>query len=294
MKVAIAGGTGLVGTALVQHLSQTGHTCLILSRQSGDGHIVWNPAKGVLDAAALEGVDAVVNLAGRNVGQRWSTALKREIRDSRVDGTRLIAEAMAQLNPRPQTLINASAIGYYGAQRQEALGESAAAGKGFLAEVTEAWEESTMAAEAAGIRVVKLRIGVVLSPAGGALAKMLPAFRAGLGGPLGDGQAVLSWIALDDLVRLIVFALEEPRVAGPVNAVAPNAVANAEFTRVLGDVLNRPAVIPAPAFALKLAFGEMANETLLSSLHVVPEKAQAAGFTFDFPDLKPALEHLLS
>ncbi|MEM9227173.1 MAG: TIGR01777 family oxidoreductase, partial [Verrucomicrobiota bacterium] len=247
-----------------------------------------------LDAATLEGVDAVVNLAGRNVGQRWTAALKREIRDSRVDGTRLIAETLAQLNTKPQTLVNASAIGFYGALRNEPLNETATAGKGFLAGVTEAWEEAAAAAEAAGIRVVKLRIGVVLSSAGGALAKMLPAFRAGVGGPLADGKALLSWIALDDLVRLIVYALEQPSISGPVNAVAPNAVANAEFTRILGEVLHRPAVIPAPAFALKLAFGEMANETLLSSLHVVPQKACESGFTFHFPDLKPALEHLLS
>ncbi len=294
MKIAITGGTGLIGSALCQRLEKAGHACLIISRTAGAGRIVWDPAKGEVDRDALIGVDAVVNLAGKNIGQRWSDATKREIRESRVEGTTLLARTLASLETKPAVLVSGSAIGYYGSQREGELTEDAASGEGFLAEVCQEWEAATAPAEEAGIRTVHLRTGVVLSPDGGALAKLLPPFKAGIGGPIGDGKMVMSWIALDDVAGLIYHAIKTEGLSGALNATAPNPVANAEFAKALGGVLGKPSAVPTPAFALKLAFGEMAEETILSSACVLPAKAQSSGYTFAYPDLKPALEHLLT
>lgn len=294
MKVAITGGTGLVGKALHASLVADGHEVLVISRSQQDGYVHWDPARGEIDTAALTGIEAVVNLAGRSVASRWTSKVKREIRESRVLGTQLIAGTMTKLRPTPGVLINASAIGFYGTQRKHDLIEESTPGNGFLADVTRDWEAATQAAEDVGIRTVHLRIGVVLSAEGGALEKLLTPFRLGLGGPVGDGRMVMSWIAIDDLVALIRFLLDNAAVYGPVNATAPEPVTNAEFTKALADVLGRPAVVPAPALALKAAFGEMAKETLLSSLRVLPRRAEEAGFSFQYPDLRGALKHLLS
>ncbi|QYY37226.1 TIGR01777 family oxidoreductase [Ruficoccus sp. ZRK36] len=294
MKVAIAGGTGLIGKALQASLKADGHSCLVLSRSPEEGQIAWDPTSGEIDWEALNGVDAVVNLAGRNIASRWSESVKREIRESRVEGTALLARTLAQLDPKPRVFINASAIGYYGVTREEELTEEASAGGGFLAEVCREWEAAAEPAAAAGVRTVLLRNGVVLSPEGGALAKILTPFRAGLGGPVGDGKQWMSWIALDDVVGLIRFCIEHESIRGPVNVTAPAPVTNAELATTLGEVLDKPSSMPTPAFAIKLAFGQMADETLLSSVRVLPAKAEAAGYVFRFPALKPALEHLLS
>ncbi|MGE9292225.1 MAG: TIGR01777 family oxidoreductase [Puniceicoccales bacterium] len=294
MKVAIAGGTGLIGKALQASLKADGHSCLVLSRAPEEGQVAWDPTSGEIDWEALNGVDAVVNLAGRNIASRWSESVKREIRESRVEGTALLARTSAQLDPKPRVFINASAIGYYGVTREEELIEEASAGGGFLADVCREWEAAAEPAAAAGVRTVLLRNGVVLSPEGGALAKILTPFRAGLGGPVGDGKQWMSWIALDDVVGLIRFCIEHESICGPVNATAPAPVTNAELATTLGEVLDKPSSMPTPAFAIKLAFGQMAEETLLSSVRVLPAKAEAAGYVFRFPALKPALEHLLS
>ncbi|MDP0496632.1 MAG: TIGR01777 family oxidoreductase [Verrucomicrobiota bacterium JB024] len=294
MNIAIAGGTGLIGTALRASLEADGHTCLILSRSEGENTVLWDPAKGEIDAASLAGIDAAVNLAGRNVGSRWTESVKQEIRSSRVEGTSLLATTLAGLDPKPRVLINGSAIGYYGVKREGELTEDAPSGDGFLAEVCREWEAASSPAQEGDIRTVCLRTGVVLTPEGGALEKILTPFRTGLGGPVGDGKQWMSWIALDDVVGLIRFALEQTTLSGPLNVTAPEPVTNADFAHTLGEVLSKPSSIPAPAFALKLAFGQMAEETLLSSVKALPAKALAAGYVFRFPALKPALEHLLS
>ena len=285
MKVLVTGATGLVGSTLIPFLTTGGHEVSPLRRPED-----WNPAKGVLDRAALEGYDAVVHLAGENIASgRWSDAQKERIRASRVDGTRLLSEALAGLEKKPQVLVSASAIGYYGDRGDEALRADSEPGSGFLADVCQAWEEATTPARDAGIRVVLLRTGVVLSPKGGALAKMLTPFKLGVGGVVGSGEQYMSWIEIDDLVGMILHALAEESVAGPVNAVAPNPVTNHEFTKTLGRVLGRPTVFPLPAFAAKLAMGEMAEELLLSSARV----ETATSYEFRYPELEPALRHLL-
>ncbi len=294
MKIAIAGGTGLIGTALRASLEADGHTCLTISRTPGENTVLWDPAAGQIDASALAGVDAVVNLAGRNIASRWTDSIKEEIRESRVAGTGLLARTLAGMQPQPRVFISASATGYYGIKHEEDLTEESSAGDGFLAAVCQEWEATAEPACAAGIRTVFLRNGVVLTPDGGALEKILTPFKAGLGGPIGDGKQWMSWIAIDDVVGLIRFCLDSDAVHGPLNATAPEPVTNGEFASTLGEVMDKPSAIPTPAFALKLAFGQMAEETLLSSARVLPAKAQAAGYVFQFPALKPALEHLLS
>jgi uncharacterized protein (TIGR01777 family) len=293
MVIVITGSTGLVGSALVKALEASGHLVRRLVRgevRDSDHEIRWDPVAGTIDAAELEGIDAVVHLAGENLAaKRWNAAVKRKILDSRVDGTQLLAETLARLSSKPDTFISASAIGYYGHRGQETVNESSAAGTGLLADVCRAWEAAAEPARTAGIRVVNLRIGVVISGDGGALSKMLTPFKLGLGGVIGSGQQVWSWIALDDLVNAIVFALENKSLSGPVNAVAPGAVTNREFTKTLGSVLGRPTIFPMPAFAARLALGEMADEMLLSGARVEPAKLQAAGFSFAYPQLEPAL-----
>jgi uncharacterized protein (TIGR01777 family) len=249
---------------------------------------------GTIDASALEGVDAVVHLAGENIAQRWTSSQKAKIRDSRIKGTQLLCETLARLSSPPKVLVSASAIGYYGDRGEQILTEDSPLGRGFLAEVCRGWEAATEPARQRGLRVVPLRFGVVLSPAGGALAKMLPPFRLGLGGMVGSGRQYMSWIALDDVVGAIQHAIVTDTLQGPTNAVAPQAVTNQEFTKTLGKALGRPTVFPLPAFAARLMFGEMADELLLASTRVQPAKLLGSGYRFRYPELEDALRHVLA
>ncbi len=295
MKVLVTGSTGFIGSALVAALTAAGHQVTrLVRRPAGAGEVRWDIEAGTIDAGGLEGHDAVVHLAGENIAGRWSAAKKQRIRDSRVNGTRLLAEALAKLSRRPRTLICASAIGYYGNRGDEKLRENSPPGRGFLAESCVAWEAAAKPAADASLRVVHLRIGVVLHPAGGALKQMLLPFKLGLGGVVGSGQQYMSWIALDDLIGIFQHALANDSLRGPANSVAPNPVTNREFTKTLGNVLSRPTIFPMPAFAARLAFGEMADELLLSSTRVEPVRLSASGFRFAHPQLEPALRHLLS
>lgn len=300
MRIAITGATGLVGNALTRYLAERGDTVLSVVRRavepprSPEHEILWNPAEGRIDAARLAGVDAIVNLAGENIAAgRWTEARKRSIRESRVSSASLIARTAAAVSPRPRVLVSASAVGYYGARDETPLAESAPAGEGFLPDVCRAWEAAVHPAGEAGIRVVILRIGMVLTPRGGALEKMLPLFRLGMGGVVGSGRQYMSWIGLTDLLRVICFAIDQNTLHGPVNAVAPQAVTNREFTQTLGRVLSRPTVLPAPAFAIRAALGEMGDALLLTGANVIPERLLAAGFEFSHPELEDALRHEL-
>lgn len=293
MKVAITGASGLIGTALTASLKADGHEVLAVSRKGGDGRVEWNPKTGAIEIHKLRGCDAIINLAGANIAQRWSKEVKQEIIDSRILTTKLISDSASRLIPRPEVLISASAIGYYGPKPGQPVDESAAAGSGFLAKVCQDWEAATKFAEDTGIRVAHIRFGVVLSPNGGALAKMLPTFKSGLGGPIGSGKQMLSWIALDDVVRAIRYTIESHDIRGAVNATAPNPVSNADFATTLGQTLGKPTVLPAPAFALKLAMGEMVDETLLADQIVLPKVLEDTGFYFAYPEIRPALSHLL-
>jgi len=312
-RALLSGASGMIGTALVRTLTRDRIQVLRLVRNpsvrqlaareptrldgAGSETILWNPtaARPFRSLDDLAGVDAVVHLSGANVAAgRWTAKYKREIVSSRVDSTRALVEAITRLNPLPRVLVCASAIGIYGDRGDEVLTEAAAPGIGFLAETCVAWEDAARAAEDAGIRVVHARFGVVLARSGGALAKLLPLFRLGLGGKLGDGRAWMPWITLDDAVGVLRDCIRDESIRGPVNTVAPRAATNAEFTRALGAALHRPAIIPAPAFALRLAFGEMADEALLASSRVVPEKLNNAGFQFADPEIGPALRRLLS
>jgi uncharacterized protein len=297
LHVAVTGTTGLVGAALLPFLTTGGHrvTRLVRSKTTGDETaVLWNPQAGTIDAADLEGVDAVVHLAGESVaGARWSDAVKARILESRKRGTTLLCETLARLRQPPKVLVSASAIGYYGDRGDQLLREDSDSGSGFLAEVCRQWEAATQPAEQAGIRVVRLRIGIVLSPAGGALAAMLLPFKLGAGGRLGSGAQYMSWISIDDLIGVILHALRTDELQGPVNAVAPSPVTNAEFTRVLGHVLHRPTLFPVPAAAARLAFGEAADEMLLASARVQPARLAATRYTFRHPNLEAALRHVL-
>lgn len=297
MKILVTGSSGLIGSQLVPFLTTGGHAVVRLVRDGTgkpDGTVVWDPEKGTIDRAALEGLDAVVHLAGENIaGGRWTAAKKARIYSSRVDGTRLLVEALAGLKRPPRTLIAASAIGYFGHRNDDILDEDSASGGGFLADVVREWEAATQPAAQAGMRVVNLRFGIVLSAAGGALATMLPPFRLGLGGPIGSGEQFMSWIAIDDVIGAVLHALASADLSGPVNTVAPNPVTNREFATTLGRVLSRPALLPLPAFAVKLLFGEMGEELLLSSTRVQPERLKQSGYEFRFPELEGALRHVL-
>ena len=296
MNVLITGATGLVGSALIPALEARGHHVVKLVRSASSNSsttATWNPATGQIDLSRAGALDAVVHLAGEPIAKRWTPEVRRSIRESRVNGTRLLCEALARLPAPPKVLVCASATGFYGDRGDEWLDENNAVGKGFLAEVCREWESASAPAAELGIRVVHLRIGVVLSPKGGALAKMLPIFRLGLGGRLGDGRSHWSWIALDDLAEAIHYALVNESLRGAVNAVSPNPVTNAEFTKTLGRALRRPTIFPAPRFAIKLLFGEMGREALLASFRVKPVKLTEAGFKYRFPDLETALRHLL-
>ena len=303
LTVAVTGASGLVGSALCVAMKQRGWSALRIVRRADANataalaadEIAWEPTANKWDAARLNGVDAVVHLAGENIaGGRWTAALKQRIRDSRVVGTKLLAESLAQLDRPPRVLVSASAIGYYGNRADALLAEEHGPGHGFLPDVCVEWEQATAPATARGIRVVNLRIGIVLSAKGGALQKMLLPFRLGVGGRVGSGGQFWSWISLPDLVGVILHAITTDSLAGPVNTVSPEAVTNREFTQTLGSVLHRPTIIPMPAFAARLAFGEMADGLMLASARVFPFRLQATGYPFQHPNLRAALQDALS
>jgi hypothetical protein len=293
--VALSGATGLIGTQTGAFLRAGGHTVRPLVRRvAGAGEIGWDPSSGRVDQAAMEGVDAVVHLAGENIaGGRWTAERKRRIRESRVRGSRAIAEAAAGLRRRPEVLISASAIGIYGDRGDELLDEDSPLRDGFLAEVGREWEAAMAPAVDAGIRVVHLRFGIVLSPAGGALARMLVPFLLGAGGPIGSGRQWMSWVSIDDAVDVIHEALLDARLAGPVNVTAPEPIQNRDFAAILGRLLGRPSIVPAPAFALRALFGELADETLLAGQRVLPSRLQRLGFRFRHPTVESAFRHVL-
>ncbi|MFA9477394.1 TIGR01777 family oxidoreductase [Phycisphaerales bacterium AB-hyl4] len=296
--IAIAGSSGLIGSELVPLLSTAGHKVIRLVRREpkADNEVRWSPDEGHLDLAGLAGVDAVVNLAGESIVGRWTEAKKQRIRDSREKSTRLLAETISKLDPQPSVLVNASAIGFYGDRGDEMLDETSSPGEGFLSEACQAWEASAREAVDAGIRTVFARFGLVLSPKGGALANMLPIFRSGLAGQLGDGQQWWSWVAMDDVIGAVFHALfdeSSDAPAGPMNVVSPNAVTNRTFTKTLGKVIRRPTIIPAPRFALHLAFGDMADDAMFASARVQPAVLERTGYEFAQPELEAALRHLL-
>jgi uncharacterized protein len=297
MRIAVSGSTGLIGSALVPALTSQGHEVVRLVRRRpapGERAVGWDPERGTIDRAGLEASDVVIHLAGENVFGRWTPAKQQRIRDSRVQGTRLVSDAIAGLTRAPKLLLAASAIGYYGDRGEEAVTEQSAPGDDFLARLAREWEAATASATRAGIRVANMRFGVVLTPAGGALATMLPPFRLGLGGPVGSGKQYLSWIALDDAINAIVHVLSTTTLAGPVNITAPNPVTNRDFAKTLGKVLSRPAVIPVPAFALRVAFGTEGAAMLQSGQRVLPARLLASGFRFGFEAVEPALRYLLA
>jgi uncharacterized protein (TIGR01777 family) len=295
--VAITGASGLLGRALQARLRLNGKRvrCLTRStRSESPDDIVWDPMRGKLDPHDLEGAEAVVHLAGEPIGQRWTGARREAIRESRVRGTELLARAIAALDVKPKALLSASAVGYYGDRGDEAVDEESAPGTDFLAGVAREWELGTSAAEDAGVRVVLLRSGVVLTPHGGMLERLLPPFRLGVGGPIGTGRQWISWIALDDYLRAVDHAMATTGVHGPVNVVAPNPVTNAEFVATLGRVLGRPALVPVPSFALELLYGEMARATILAGQRVTPKVLLRNGFHFAHPTLEEALRFELA
>lgn len=296
MKVLVGGATGLVGGVLIDHLTASRIEILRLSRSpapAGEPTVQWDPSAGLLPAAQLEGVDAVVHLAGESIAGRWNADKKRLIRSSRVDGTRLLSETLAGLTRRPEVLVCASAVGYYGERGDEVCTEQSPPGEGFLAVVALEWEAATAAAREAGIRVVNLRMGVVLSPKGGALATMMRPFGLGLGGRVGSGRQYMSWVTLDDLVRIIDHIIHRDELHGAVNAVAPQAVTNTEFTKALGRALRRPTLLPLPAFVVRLVLGEMGETLLLSSTRVDPAVLRESGYEFVHPTLAEALVELV-
>ena len=297
MKVLISGSTGLVGSALVKLLTSDGHNVTRLVRPGGPithGSVLWDPQNGLLDSEAIEGHDAVVHLAGENIAaRRWTPDQKKRIRESRVRGTSLLCGRLRSLKSPPAVALFASAIGIYGDRSDEELTEQSTPGSGFLASVTKEWEAASDVLAETSVRVVKLRIGVVLSNDGGALARMLPVFKLGLGGKIGSGCQYMSWIAIDDLLNIVKYVLSHDNISGPVNAVSPNPVTNEEFTKKLGKLLSRPTIFSVPRPALKLAAGEMGNELLLTSTRVLPEKLISIGFRFAYPDLEQALRHVL-
>ena len=294
MKVLITGATGLVGKRLQKSFADKGYEMLLASRgePQAQNYIQWDVQNGFAEPERLEGLDAAVHLAGESVfGLRWTAEKKKAIMDSRLNGTRSVVEALSRLKDRPEVFISASAVGFYGNRGDEELTESSAAGNTFLAEVAKAWESEARRAEDAGIRTVLLRLGIVLSKDGGALATMLTPFKFGVGGVVGSGKQWMSWIEVDDLVSIINFVLENENIRGAVNATTPNPVTNEEFTKTLGDVLYRPTFLPLPEFAVSMIMGEMGDELLLTSERVVPQRLLNAGFKFEYPELKHAVEH---
>lgn len=295
MKIVVSGASGLIGTALVPHLRAEGHAVIRLVRRepSGTDEIRWDPAAGEVDSEQLGGVDAVVNLSGANIGQRWTESRKREILDSRISSTALLARTAAALDPRPAVLVCASAVGFYGVRDDEILTEESTHGSGFLADVVRAWEAAAEPARAAGIRVVHLRQGIVLAKQGGALERMLLPFKLGVGGRVGGGKQWWSWVGLDDLTAAYSHALRSD-LAGAVNLTAPNPVTNRQFTKALGSALRRPTVFPVPSFAARALFGEMGEQMLLGGQRVLPARLLDAGFDFAAPTIDVALANIFS
>ncbi len=297
MRILITGSSGLIGTALATELERDGHTLSHLVRSpspSDASHIPWEPlGETLIDPGPLEGLDGVIHLAGENINGRWTDQKKAAIRESRVNGTQLLARSLARCKAPPSLLLSASAIGIYGDTGDRVVTESAPTGTGFLAEVCRDWEGATREAEQAGIRVVNLRTGVVLDPNRGALKEMLGPFRAGLGGPIGKGNQYMSWIALADVVGAVRFMLELHDVTGPINLVSPGAVTNRDFTRTLGSAISRPTLLPLPGFVARILFGEMAEDTILASTRVRPAALLEYGFRFQYPTLQGALDALL-
>lgn len=295
-RILVAGGSGSVGRALIPLLTTQGHTVLRLVRRAARAvdEVTWDPRDGILDAAALEGVDAVINLSGENVaGGRWTQARRDRILSSRVDATRTLVKAIREARRKPEVLVSASAVGFYGNRGDEELTEESEIGHGFLPEVCLAWETHAEGAARVGVRTVQLRFGVVLTPQAGALAKLLPVFRAGVGGRIGDGRQRMSWIGIDDAIGAILHVIENSHCAGPVNAVAPTPVTNQEFTATLGAVLHRPTLLTVPAVVLRGVLGTMADETLLVSARALPGKLTASGYAFRHAELSQALVHVL-
>ncbi len=296
MRVAITGASGLIGTALVPHLRSVGHEVVRLVRRpaADPDEVTWDPKAGTVDLDALAGVDGVIHLAGAGVGDhRWTDDYKREILDSRVDGTHTIVNAMLALDPKPRVLVSASAIGWYGDTGDRIVDETAPAGDGFLADVVRAWEAAASPAASAGIRVVHPRTGLVVAKSGGAWARMFPLFKLGVGGKLGPGSQYWSWISLRDEVCALQFLLEQDHLSGPVNLTGPDPQTNAEITHVMGRVLGRPTILPAPAFALKAVLGEFSSE-VLGSARVVPTVLEGAGFVFQDPTIESAIRTALA
>lgn len=294
MRIAVAGASGFIGKALVPFLHAKGHQVFTLVRSDkalAAHEIAWDPAENYLPPETLEGFDAVINLSGRSVSAYWTEKVKNEILSSRLDATRLLVKTFNELKMPPKTFISVSAVGFYGNRGPQDLVETSSAGQGFLAQVCEAWEAASATTVA---RVVNPRLGVVLDKSGGALAKMLPAFKMGLGGVIGSGQQYMSWIDLEDLLGIFDFLLTNETVKGPVNVVAPQAVTNRAFTKALGSVLHRPTIFPLPDFLARFLLGKMADEMLLSSIKAVPEVLEKSGYQFKYPTLKAALEKMLS
>ncbi len=292
----ITGASGLIGKALQASMAGSDDDLLLASRKAGDDddRIQWTVEEGFTETDRLEGLDAVIHLAGENIsGLRWTDEKKKAIRDSRVIGTRNVVEAISKLKVKPKVLVTSSAIGYYGECGDEEVTESSMPGDDFLAEVAKAWETESRRAEDAGVRTVLLRTGIVLSKDGGALGTMLLPFKLGVGGVIGSGRQWMSWISIDDHVRVIRHVIENESIRGAVNSVAPGPVTNEQFTKILGEVLYRPTILPLPSFAVSMLFGEMGDALLLSSTRVVPKRLLDSGFEFKYPDLKSALEHIL-
>ena len=295
MKVAVTGSSGLIGTSLVSFLSKKDIVVSkILRENPEDDDISWKPEDGDWDSAFTGGVDGIVHLAGENIASgKWTRKKKEKIRNSRIEGTTRLCEHILKLPTPPSVLVCASAIGYYGNRGVEFLNEGSSRGSGFLPDVCLGWEEAAESVSKAGIRVVNVRFGIVLSKDGGALAKMMTPFKIGMGGKIGSGTQYMSWVAMDDVTGAIYHTLITESLKGPVNVTAPNPVTNKEFTNTLGEVLKRPAVVPIPAFAAKLAFGEMANDLLLASTKVAPKRLSDSGYKFQYPELENALKHVL-
>ena len=297
MKILLTGASGLVGKLLIPVLKKDDHQIVRLVRskdQANENTVYWSPLSGEIEVDRLRHIDAVIHLAGEPIMGRWTDKKKECIRQSRADATHFLCKQLVQLTPVPRTLIAASAIGYYGNRPDAWVDEDAPSGTGFLPEVCSAWEEATESARKGGIRVVNLRIGIVLSPDGGALAKMLTPFRLGMGGKIGDGKQYMSWLMLEELIGMIQFALRTESLSGPVNAVAPNPVTNLEMTRILGRLVHRPTIFAVPSLAVRILFGEMGIDLLLAGARVKPVRLSEAGYEFKHPDLEHALGQVLT